>query len=1225
MSIIAALLVTVACNVFGQNEVPKMRFDFTNVTGTSVKDDISGVTARLVNSAKVMEMGKYHVLSLGSGSGYLDMTAQGGKAFAALGDYSISVYYRVDDDASLSGNGYFLWAFSTLDACLASDGIYSAYRLNAQRIASSIGGYTQETGYDVGKESEKGRWIHVAYTQSGSTGKLYIDGKLKSTISNMPLNSALYATTAPSCCWIGRAPFSADSYLQKTLVADFCVYGEALSEESISEKAQEVAKMDEAYINGTPGDVTALNKAIAEAREIVANGSVYLPGAVTELGDIATMAEQYTKKGYSQFILDKVYDQLTAAITTTKSTAGVILPDLNKVTAAYDTNRGFVHPGGLHTQEDFDRVKRQLAEGNSLVTQAYNVLKNAEYAQAGVATWPVETIVRGGGSGQNYINAARGATMAYQNALRWKIEGNTACANTAVNVLMAWARVTKYIGGDSNWALAAGLYGYEFAQAAEIMRDYEGWSRDDFEFFKQWMLNLWYPRCMQFLCGRNGTWENWVGNQGGYRPGHYWSNWGLCNAMAVITIGILCDDVYIYNQGMSFMKYDQVGTFKKQRPTDLILNDGLTEFLGNLVVTTSESPLETGAYGKLGQMQESGRDGGHSAMALGLAVDIAHMAYNQGDDMFSYMDHRLAAGVEFIAASTKSVQGLPWTNYKYVDCRTAWHNGWLMTGPAMPAETRPYWGTVIGIYEGVKGVKMPYSEQAYATMGIDGGGWGSASGGYDHMGYSVLMNTRDVQLAPADKVPTELTPRMQYSGKVTETIMPSLNLEMEMGNVTGHVINHNELGGLVNNFRTSSGSSLPKGETVTLMPQLPSGEEDTGLWKWNTGETTREITVNTDKSFVYRVTYTNKNGVDSYQNFAIAVEHDCTPTVLTPVITYDGKTYDNTESIDVVYGQTVTLTANPSNGGGTFLWNTGNTTQSITTAPIYSSRDYTVFYTNSGSAISAKTFHVNVVNAEQYIVTPSGKTTASETLVDEGVNVTLGIKVPQDVSAEDVKWNTGATGNELVLEKVSTSGTYTATFVTRGTEVSVSFLVVVKQAAAPEIAEGNYVVKNLADGKLLTDNGKSELVTFEEGNENTPAPTQVWTIAQKNGKYMLTNAVDKLVIGTNAKLSTLKMYSFYFEKAAGMELYTMHSGSTASNVRYWSANEDGSVDITGTEFVDYKFTLIPFYGDPSGVEEVNAATDNAANQNVYDLSGRKVNPKNAKGGVYIKGDKKILN
>ena len=167
-------------------------------------------------------------------------------------------------------------------------------------------------------------------------------------------------------------------------------------------------------------------------------------------------------------------------------------------------------------------------------------------------------------------------------------------------------------------------------------------------------------------------------------------------------------------------------------------------------MTTTESDLETGAYGKLGQMQESGRDMGHAAMAGGLAVDLAHIGWNQGDDLFSYMDHRLAAGIEYLAAQCQGIQGLPWTNYHYATNGYYWSDSraWLQTGPALGAAIRPYWGTVIGHYEGVKGVKMPFSEWAYEQMGIDGGGEGSTSGGYDHMGYSVLMNTRDEQLAP---------------------------------------------------------------------------------------------------------------------------------------------------------------------------------------------------------------------------------------------------------------------------------------------------------------------------------------------------------------------------------------------------------------------------------------------------------------------------------------------
>lgn len=567
---------------------------------------------------------------------------------------------------------------------------------------------------------------------------------------------------------------------------------------------------------------------------------------------------------------------------------------------AQTVDRGFIHPGGLHTQADFDRVKAQIKAKNQTVVKAYNKLKLAEYAQSTVQTYPVETIVRGGGSGENYINAARGATMAYQNALRWKIGGTAANAKAAVRILMAWANTTTAISGSSDACLAYGLYGYQFAQAAELMRDYEGWKREDFEKFQQWMLTLWYPGAIGFLRSRNGTWEN--SSKWWQAPGHYWSNWGLCNALCVMSIGILCDNVQIYNEGISFIKYDQVGNFTSPATIHevtghndytgqgAIQNDGLTEFLGNLVVATSQmeneklkmengTEVEVGGYGELGQMNESGRDTGHSSMALGLAVDIAKIAWNQGDDLFAYMNHRLAAGIEYVAAQTQSVQGLPWTDYIYCTNGIYYSDSraWVMTEPALGAQMRPYWGTVIGIYESVKGVKMPFSELAYQQMGIDEGGKGSTSGGYDHLGYSVLMNTFDEQLCPADKKPTELTGQMEYSASLSANMIPSLAQEKKRGLVNGRITSHTELGALVNTYSTTKSTLLPKSRTIRLIPQLPEGEEDTGLWQWNTGETTREITVETGWSYIYRVTYTNSRGIQSQLAFTIATTDQGTP------------------------------------------------------------------------------------------------------------------------------------------------------------------------------------------------------------------------------------------------------------------------------------------------------------------------------------------------------------
>lgn len=1177
----------------------KLHFDFTSVEGTTVRDNVAGLAAKTVGNASVKSIGKYRVLELGESNGYLDMTQEAGKVAKALGDFTVSVYYRVNVEASLSGAGHFLWCFSQSAANTQTASPYMAYRLNAQRMATSTGGWGGESGLEVGSESEKGRWIHMLYRQAGKRGELFIDGTCVKTNAAMPVPKETFTAT-PAYCWIGRPPFSGDSYLKQTLVTDFRLYDAALSDEAIAQLAAVTADLEQEFLYGGGGDNTALLKAVDEATKLLSNTKEYPQGAVLMLQDAITIARNVAMNDCNQTTYDTHEKSLRTTMASYRAAKGVAF-DVSGITDVYDTERGFRHPGGLHTQADFDRIKRQLAEKHPLVTEAYNRLKSAEYSQSTIQTYPVETIVRGG-TGQNYINAARGATMAYQNALRWKIEGTEANAKAAVRILMAWAKTCKLVSGDSNWALAAGLYGYEFAQAAELMRDYEGWKREDFDTFKRWMLTVWYPGNINFLRGRNGTWENWVGNQGGIRPGHYWSNWPLCNALAVISIGILCDDVFIYNQGMSFMKYDQVGTFVDPRTADPILSDGCTEFIGNLIVTTTESSLETGAYGKLGQMQESGRDGGHAAMALGLAVDICKVAWNQGDDLFSYMDNRMAAGIEFVAACTQNVKGLPWTNYKYVDCRTAWHNGWLMTGPAEPAEVRNYWGTVIGHYEGVKGVEMPFAKQAYNAMianGPDVGGTGGSSGPYDHLGYSVLTNTYDEQLCPEEKRPTLLTPKMRYDGKE---------------------IQHNELGGLKNTYIVASTECVPTGKQVTLMPQLPEGEEDSGLWLWNTGATTRDITVDTDRSYLYRVTYTNTRGIQSEQMFSIAVEGDCTPSPTNYSIYVDG-TYMGDTVATLFYGDELTLNAgDAAEWNPRTVWDNGTVGASASYGNIGTERTIQAYVTNQGGRRERVNFHIHLRYSQPNIIC-NGTTLEDTThiIAQAGDRIILQPYVPAAAGEVSYQWSDGSTSPTLTIESLAASGIYTVT-VTIGDRVeSYTYEVLTPSTTAEPIAPGIYMVRHHATDTYLTCHGKGTTATFMPGDSITPADNQRWIIATKGKGYSLTVLSDSLALSSTGKMTSTAVIPLYLPNAAGVNRYALHSGTGAS-AKYWDADAEGNVLIEGKNAIDsYPFELLL----------IEATTDIAPTTGVphgestyYDLMGRKV--EHPTQGIYIKEGMKVV-
>lgn len=937
-----------------------------------------------------------------------------------------------------------------------------------------------------------------------------------------------------------------------------------------------------------------LQSAISEAEAIIANANNYLPGLVNDLSDVLFSVRKIVDSATTQTQINQAVAKLKTSISNAKASEGKTF-DAGNANAVYDTNRGFIHPGGLHTQADFDRIKQQLADGNKKVTEAMNILRMAEYAQPTAATYPTETIVRGG-SGQNYINTCRGAAIAYQNALRWKIEDNQACAKHAVEVLMKWCNTTKNVTGSSDQFLAFGLYGYQFAQAAELMRDYEGWKPADFEKFKKWMLNIWYQGSIDFLRRHNGTWEN--GGKWWQAPGHYWSNWGLCNALCVLSIGVLCDDVFIYNQGLGAIKYDQVGTFKDPRAEGTIYSDGLTEFLGNFVVTTYPSDLETGAYGKLGQLNESGRDAGHAAMSLGLAVDIAHQIWNQGDDLFAYMDHRLAAGTEYLAAQTQSVEGLPWVNYHYytngfyiTDSRS-----WLMTGPAMGAQMRPYWGTVIGIYEGVKGVKMPFSEQAYEKMGIDGGGQGGTSGGYDHMGYSVLMNTREPQIAPADKVPTELKGKIEYDGKT---------------------IDNNELGAIKNTYKVDKNKALPKGKTLTLKPQLPEGEEDTGNWKWNTGETTRDITVTTDKSYAYRATYTNKNGIESQQVFTIAVNEDANPmTKVNGYITYNGEEY--TDSVTVYYGETANLTLQGPDKyvvWGSYEWDNGATTNTITTAPIVRPRDITGVYINQAGVRTPYKFHINVKYMQvQTKVNGAVKPDTTDVTVNIDDNVEIGPYVSKTLPGSTFLWNTGETTPTLTFNKIKESGIYTLDYEVNGEKGQLRYEVLVNDTVDIPIAEGDYMIFDRFHNTYLTAN-KSAKCTMTEKNEDDIL-SQVWHFTNNGTEYNnLQSAKYEQYLRISAKIDdAVQRYPFAFRKAIKTEFYEIHNYIQS----YWGFKDDGTISLSkGKEPTTYPLMLIPY---TTNAIDIPTATNGATT--IYNIMGQKLTKPHR--GINIINGKKVM-
>ena len=220
-----------------------LHYDFKKAENGLVTDRTkSHYDGSLMGSAKIESAQDGNYADLGYGNGYIDMGSNIGKKLQSIDEFTVAVKYKVDEKASLQGNGYFLWAFSTLEQNTQHEGRYHAYKLNVQRGENSIGGWANETIIEIGKQSEKGKWLHVVYTQKGSVGTLYLNGQQVDANNDMFTLDRTFPDEAPAFNWIGRAPFKGDAFLAGTKIADVRVYDGALTAKQVKKLSKKLLK-----------------------------------------------------------------------------------------------------------------------------------------------------------------------------------------------------------------------------------------------------------------------------------------------------------------------------------------------------------------------------------------------------------------------------------------------------------------------------------------------------------------------------------------------------------------------------------------------------------------------------------------------------------------------------------------------------------------------------------------------------------------------------------------------------------------------------------------------------------------------------------------------------------------------------------------------------------------------------------------------------------------------
>lgn len=279
----------------------------------------------------------------------------------------------------------------------------------------------------------------------------------------------------------------------------------------------------------------------------------------------------------------------------------------------------FVHPGGLHTQADFTRMRTKVAAGEHPWIDGWNALIRDRKAQDDYKPAPDSHM-------NSRQRAQDDATAAYLNALRWCVSGEKSNAECAVRILNAWSETVNEVAHGPDQPGLGGIPIGGFALAAEVLRTYPGWSAADQNRFKRMLTEYFYPVCHDFLTRHNGANDT-----------NYWANWDTCNMLAIMAIGVYCDDHAKYDEAVEY--------FKNGRGMGSIRNAVPYVYPGGL-----------------GQWQESGRDQAHVMGGMGLMVEMCQVAWNQGLDLFGYDHNRLLAGAEYTAQYTLW-KGVPYTFY----------------------------------------------------------------------------------------------------------------------------------------------------------------------------------------------------------------------------------------------------------------------------------------------------------------------------------------------------------------------------------------------------------------------------------------------------------------------------------------------------------------------------------------------------------------------------------
>ena len=203
-----------------------LRYDFTDGSGATLHDRSgAGRDAKIMGDA-VWSNGS---LTFDGANDYVQMPDN---VLAGVTDVTVDAELRID---SAQANPYFLYGFGNT-AGNEGNGYLFATGDGTYRGAIARGNYTTEQNAQSGSALPRNRWVHLTYTLSGGTARLYLDGVQVAVNTDVTVTPADLGNGSTVANVIGKSLYAPDN-LFRGQYREFALYNRALSPQEVLDQS----------------------------------------------------------------------------------------------------------------------------------------------------------------------------------------------------------------------------------------------------------------------------------------------------------------------------------------------------------------------------------------------------------------------------------------------------------------------------------------------------------------------------------------------------------------------------------------------------------------------------------------------------------------------------------------------------------------------------------------------------------------------------------------------------------------------------------------------------------------------------------------------------------------------------------------------------------------------------------------------------------------------------